>query len=130
METLFIYGTLLQTSNPHGLYLKNNSIEIGPAKFKGKLFNLGDYPGAIDDDHADGYVHGILLSLKNPVENLKVIDDYEGFGADQPQPNEFIRTLIDVESDAGVFNCWVYLYNLSPKNHTDIPGGRYLDFIP
>ena len=57
---------------------------------------------------------------------LKVLDDYEGFGDNQPQPNEFTRKLIIVDSGLGLTDCWVYLYNLPVNGLAQVANGDYL----
>lgn len=129
MALLFVYGTLLQTNNPFGSYLLNQSTHLRSGRFKGKLFDIGNYPGAIYDPKADTYVYGSLISIHNVDEVFKVLDDYEGFGIDQPQPNEFTRELIEIESSTERLQCWVYLYNLSVTGLFDISSGNYNQYI-
>ena len=108
---LFVYGTLLDESNRFGTYLKENSGFMAEGKFKGELYDIGNYPGAILNPDAPGFVHGSIFSLNDPVKVLAELDDYEGFGDAFSQPNEFIRALIPVETPMAEINCWVYLYN-------------------
>ncbi|HEX8378883.1 MAG TPA: gamma-glutamylcyclotransferase family protein [Pedobacter sp.] len=129
MFNLFIYGTLLQSENPFGKYLKENSQFVQFGKLKGRLYNIGEYPGARSDADAKSFVLGSILALNNPTETLRLMDEYEGFGIDQPQPNEYIRELIDVETETGLMKCWVYLYNLPVEKLHEIVGGDYLDYI-
>src|SRR6202012_498172 len=113
VNLLFIYGTLLDEDNEYALYLKNNSRLYSHGKIKGKLYDIGEYPGATLSGEDNEHIYGRILELNAPGKVLPVIDDYEGFGDDQPQPNEFIRVLTKVETGVGLLNCWVYLYNLS-----------------
>ena len=129
MNHLFVYGTLLQLHNSCGLYLKNNSTPIKAGRFKGKLFNIGEYPGAIYEPEVNSYVFGSIVSLNDPVEVLKAMDAYEGAGSEQPQPNEFIRVAINIETDAEPIKCWVYLYNLPVYELPEIKKGDYIDFL-
>ncbi|HEY8782324.1 MAG TPA: gamma-glutamylcyclotransferase family protein [Mucilaginibacter sp.] len=132
METssyLFVYGTLLDESNPFGAFLKECCSFYKKGKFKGKLFDLGEYPGAILGDGADHFVYGSIFLMNDPVETLKMLDDYEGFGNSQPQPNEFIRELAKVETGDETLNCWAYLYNLPVEGHWHIESGDYREYI-
>jgi gamma-glutamylcyclotransferase (GGCT)/AIG2-like uncharacterized protein YtfP len=121
---LFIYGTLLNEDNEYALYLKNNSRFYSTGKLKAKLYDIGEYPGAVlaDGDH----IYGSILEINDPEKVLPIIDDYEGFGTDQPQPNEFIRVLTKIETGSGFVNCWVYLYNLPVTGLPQIHSGRYI----
>ena len=121
---LFIYGTLLNEDNEYALYLKNNSRFYSTGKLKGKLYDIGEYPGAVlsDGDH----IYGSILEINDPEKVLSIIDDYEGFGDNQLQPNEFIRVLTKIETGSGFVNCWVYLYNLPVTGLLQINSGRYI----
>jgi len=122
-DKLFVYGTLLDEDNQYGIYLRDNSSFYAKGRLKGKLYHLGEYPGAVLGEDND--IYGIVLQMDNPAEALSLIDIYEGFGDDQPQPNEFTRVLTEAETDAGPVECWIYLYDLPTDKSTLIPNGRY-----
>ena len=122
---LFVYGTLLNGDNEFAIYLKNNSSFYLPGKVKGELYDAGDYPAAILTPQRDGYIYGDILEINDPEKVLQVIDDYEGFGADQQQPNEFVRVAAEVETEWGLVICWVYTYNLPVGGLTLIENGKY-----
>jgi len=122
---LFVYGTLLDESNPYGAYLKENSSFLAEGKFKGELYDIGNYPGAILNPNASGFVHGSIFALDDPGTVLSELDEYEGFGDAFFQPNEFIRALITVETSTGEINCWVYFYNHSVTSSQRIQSGKY-----
>jgi gamma-glutamylcyclotransferase (GGCT)/AIG2-like uncharacterized protein YtfP len=113
-DKLFVYGTLMDEDNKYGIYLRDNSRFFANGKIKGKLYYLGDYPGAVLG--GEDYIYGTILQMDNPAEALALIDIYEGFGEDQPQPNEFIRLLTKAETDTGPLECWIYLYNWPYEN--------------
>ena len=89
------------------------------------MFDLGQYPGVVLFPDGDDEVHGVLMQMDDPETILNVIDIYEGFGSDQPQPNEFIRILADAETDNGPATCWVYIYNHPLENISQIVSGKY-----
>ncbi|HEY0246531.1 MAG TPA: gamma-glutamylcyclotransferase family protein [Mucilaginibacter sp.] len=124
---LFIYGTLLNPDNEFAAYLQKNSDLHCKGTFKGKLYDIGEYPGAVEDRNGKSYVHGSILILNN-LKALKVIDHYEGFGASEPQPNLFIRKLINAETTIGIVKCWVYLYNLPVDGLHLISSGDYFNY--
>jgi len=105
---LFVYGTLLDNNNEFAVFLKNNSRFYSPGKLKGKLYDIGEYPGAAFCGDDENYIYGSILELINIEKVLPVIDDYEGYGDAQVQPNEFIRALASVETQAGSVICWLY----------------------
>jgi gamma-glutamylcyclotransferase (GGCT)/AIG2-like uncharacterized protein YtfP len=123
---LFVYGTLLDNNNSYGAYLQQHCSLLQPGKLKGRLYDIGDYPGAIADAGSDHYVHGSIYLMDKPEMILEFIDDYEGFGDDQTQPNLFIRIQADIETDTSKVECWVYVYNLAVEHLLRIRSGRYL----
>jgi gamma-glutamylcyclotransferase (GGCT)/AIG2-like uncharacterized protein YtfP len=122
---IFVYGTLLDAENKYGLYLRDNSKFFSSAKVKGKLFDIGQYPGVVLYPDGADIVHGVLLQMDNPEAILDIIDIYEGFGEDQPQPNEFIRVPTQAETESGIQICWIYVYNLPLENIPQITSGNY-----
>ncbi|MBC7399795.1 MAG: gamma-glutamylcyclotransferase [Mucilaginibacter sp.] len=127
-EFLFVYGSLLDADNEFVTYLNNNSILIGSGSFKGRLYDIGEYPGAIIDSENGYPITGTIYKLNN-TETFTLLDDYEGFGPDQDQPNLFIRELLPVETSDGIRNCWVYLFNLSVEGLTEITSSDYKSYI-
>ena len=122
---LFVYGTLLQPGNNFADYLKQNCTYLSPGKIKAVLYDIGEYPGAVIANNTDSYIHGSIFKLLHPKENLRVIDDYEGFGPEQNKPNLYIRMVVPVETDPGIVNTWIYLYNLPVDGLQQITSGNY-----
>jgi gamma-glutamylcyclotransferase (GGCT)/AIG2-like uncharacterized protein YtfP len=127
-ELLFVYGTLLNSDNEFAAYLSSNSTLFSTGRFKGKLYDIGDFPGAIADN-TDQYVMGSICKLNHPEQVLKTLDVYEGYGPGQPQPYLFTRELLPIETPNGTVNCWIYLYNLSVEGRVLISSGNYPDYL-
>ncbi|MEN0054737.1 MAG: gamma-glutamylcyclotransferase family protein [Mucilaginibacter sp.] len=123
---LFVYGTLLSSQNQYGAYLQQHCTFLQTGKFRGRLYDMGEYPGAVFSDEGDQYVHGSIYQMDDTENILSFIDDYEGFGANQEQPNLFIRILKGIETPTETITCWVYIYNLSVEHLPHIKSGRYL----
>lgn len=128
INKLFIYGSLLETGNEFGRYLKKHATIYKPGIFRGKLYDAGEYPGAIYLPDTDYNVHGTIIQLINVKKALKIIDDYEGFGDDQLQPNLFIRQLLTIQTNDENIKCWVYLYNHPTAHLKQILSGDYLSY--
>jgi gamma-glutamylcyclotransferase (GGCT)/AIG2-like uncharacterized protein YtfP len=126
-QLLFIYGTLLQSDNEFALYLQKNSSPHGKGKFKGKLYDIGEYPGAILTGDAEDHVHGHIVLL-NDTSVLKNLDRYEGYGPKELKPNLFIRKRIAIETETGLIECWVYFYNLPIDGLHQITSGEYVSY--
>ncbi|MFA6247900.1 MAG: gamma-glutamylcyclotransferase family protein [Mucilaginibacter sp.] len=129
IDFLFIYGTLLQPGNPFANYLSRNCTYLSPGKLKGLLYDIGEYPGAIVTDNTDGYIYGSIFKLHHTEENLRVIDDYEGYGPEQDLPNLYIRSVAPIETDSGAVDAWIYLYNLPTNGLPQIASGNYAEYI-
>ncbi len=127
---LFVYGTLLKQKNEYANYLRAHCVLYGNGYFNGLLYNVGEYPGAIEALNSDDMVHGKIYQMLNVNAVLKVLDSYEGFGEQEQQPNEFIRKLINVNTPGTNLTCWVYLYNLPVNELNRIKSGNYLAVYP
>ena len=129
IDKLFVYGTLLKNfDNEMAVYLKNNSVFLGKGFFRGKLFDLGEYPGAIYEPASDYKVYGNIFELKNITATLGKLDEYEEVGDKYGKPNEYRREIIDIFYNDSVIKCWVYLFNRDTKNYPQIISGGYLGF--
>ena len=122
---LFVYGTLLDKENEFGALLLQNSTFVTDGRLRGKLYDLGEYPGAVVVEDMDNWVYGSVYSIRNPEVTLKILDRYEGFGDDFLQPNLFVRERVKVETIANMLECWVYLYNLSVDGLRHITSVKY-----
>jgi len=122
---LFVYGTLLDNGNTYGAYLQQHCTLLRPGKLRGRLYDMGEYPGAILDASSERYVHGSIYLMDEPEKILKIIDDYEGFGDNQEQPNLFVRVQMAIETIGGSVKCWIYLYNLPVNGLLLIESGKY-----
>jgi gamma-glutamylcyclotransferase (GGCT)/AIG2-like uncharacterized protein YtfP len=126
-QYLFVYGSLLNDVNEFAVYLKKSCIFYSKGKFRGKLYDIGEHPGAIVAVDGDVFVYGNIFILNDAEAVLEILDGYEGFGEDQPQPNEFIRELLEIETADDPVRCWVYLYNLPVDGLRQIASGNYLE---
>lgn len=123
---LFVYGSLLDEDNEFAIYLKNNSTFYATGKARGKIYDIGEYPGAVLIPEGADYIYGHILKIQTPEKVFKVIDDYEGYGGEQSWPNEFIRALTVIEAEKEILDCWIYVYNLPVFGLRQVKGGRYL----
>lgn len=84
---------------------------LGTARTRGRLIDLGKYPGLVIDDCAESFVGGDLFALHDPAAILASLDDYEGCGARDMPPFEFERRVIDALRENGSHTrAWVYAY--------------------
>ncbi len=91
---LFVYGTLMnQEIEPAASLMKGCSF-FCKGKFPGRLYDLGEYPGAVLSAGGKNFVYGDVVLMETPDLTLKLLDDYEGFGEDQERPNLFVRKMV------------------------------------
>jgi gamma-glutamylcyclotransferase (GGCT)/AIG2-like uncharacterized protein YtfP len=86
---------------------------VAPAKIRGKLYDMGEYPAAIPV-HEDVFIKGELYSIKNEPEfpyAIGQLDDYEGTKPEPGEPQLYRRELAEVMYDNATTKAWVYWYN-------------------
>ena len=98
---IFVYGTL------KGSLPKN--MLVGSGKIKGRLFDLGFYPGAIESD--DGIIQGEIYSVDE--KTLHQFDGYEGYKNNDPFNSLFYRKVVTATTyDCKEVSVHVYFYNI------------------
>jgi gamma-glutamylcyclotransferase (GGCT)/AIG2-like uncharacterized protein YtfP len=126
-EYLFSYGTLLPEHAPQDVaWVIEKLRRMGEGYICGKLYDLGDYPGAVLDPTASQRVFGIVFRLPNDFDSLRALDRYEEFYPESPDKSLFVRKHCPVTlREGGVMDCWMYEYNRPPGNARIVKGGRY-----
>lgn len=126
-DYLFVYGTLSPNHAPRevaGAVRRLRS--IGAATVKGRLYNFGEYPGAILDSSARRKISGQVFALPDDQSVLKSLDDYEDYQPHDPQASLFVRKRATARLDDGrELRCWMYVYNRDPGDAPIISGGDY-----
>lgn len=125
-EYLFVYGTLRRDiKNQMWHVLARHAEYLGEGAFQGKLYNIGEYPGAVPSNKPTDIVKGEIYVLRDRAQVLKALDEYEG--SDGTPSAEFSRKIIKVSKEGGKeISAWVYLYNHSTKGLKQILSGDYL----
>lgn len=128
---LFVYGSLRKGfHHPAFQYISDNFTFVGYDKIKGKLYNVGDFPGAIPTDE-DSYIVGELYQANSITKFQWVIgqlDDYEGLTVEQGETALYQRQLEPLVENSSI-QAWVYWYNLPYQHLPLIESGDYLKFI-
>lgn len=126
-EYIFLYGTLLPAQASGKLAnLVNRLRRIGPATARGKLYDFGEYPGAVVESSGDAVIHGEVFELPSGTEGLTVLDRYEEFEPWKPETSLFVRKKKDVKLGNGqIVKAWIYLYNRDPGDAPIIVDGTY-----
>ena len=117
---LFVYGTLRSASgHPMHQKLRAESDFVGPGTFRGRLYDLGAFPGAILSRSNADRVRGEIYRLREPARTLSALDAYED--------KAFRRLKATVRRENGATaRCWIYLYALPVTRFRRIAGGDFI----
>jgi len=108
---LFVYGTLKPNASQElgraeRVRLAAEATPVGTATTRGKLIDLGAYPGLIEGcEIAQGFVY----ALRDPVHTLAWLDAYEGITAAPTDEYRREQRLVTMSSGT-TMSCWVYEY--------------------
>jgi gamma-glutamylcyclotransferase (GGCT)/AIG2-like uncharacterized protein YtfP len=124
-DLLFVYGTLMQGfQNGFARHLHANATLVGPANFRGRLYRISYFPGAIFDADAPGLVHGEIWRLHNPGDILQKLDHYEGVLPDDS--GLYIRREIPAQLANGTeILVQTFLYNRPLNTAKLVESGRF-----
>jgi len=118
---LFAYGTLQPGLAPAEVAPTVEKLRrVGEGFLFGKLYDLGDYPGAIIDPASAWVVYGTVYELPENAEILDALDRYEG-----PDYVRIVQHVTLVEG--GGLNCWAYDYQGRPRVDFFIESGRWAE---
>lgn len=126
---IFVYGTLgKQARNPARRALAKYAEFSSEATVKGKLFDLGEYPGAVPSRRTDDRVAGELyaIDVDHAEELLKVLDTYEEFDPEDKNDSLFVRDVTEVYGEQQKpLKAWIYWWNGEEDRKAEIPSGDY-----
>jgi gamma-glutamylcyclotransferase (GGCT)/AIG2-like uncharacterized protein YtfP len=108
---LFIYGTLLPGLEPRAMsdVVLRMSV-VGPATIRGKLYDLGFYPGVLLDE-GGGIIKGQIVQVPSD-ELWRRLDRYEACPLPESADGLFRRVKTAAMTGQGQpIECWVYVYN-------------------
>ncbi|TAK63679.1 gamma-glutamylcyclotransferase family protein [Methylobacter sp.] len=116
-EYIFVYGTLRRDTNSEMHHLLAKYAEfVDEATYRGKLYKIDYYPGAVPSDDLNDAVQGEVYQLHQADVALPLLDQYEECGPEFPEPNEYNRQKQSVLlRDGRTVTAWVYVYNHSPE---------------
>jgi len=128
LEYLFVCGTLRSGLAPAEVAgLMGRMLRIGAASTSGRLYDLGDYPGAILDPNCDTKIIGEVFQLPDDDATLAALDAYEDFDPQDPEPSLFARRKCEVTLAGGSnLECWIYVYNRQVAAAPLITSGDYV----
>ena len=135
METkiyhLFVYGSLMSGfKSPAYEYMSRYFHFIAPAKIRGRLYDMGEYPAAIPVKE-DVFIKGELYSIKSEPEfsyAIGQLDDYEGTSPEPGEPQFYRREIVEVMYNDTTTRAWVYWYNGDVNDKPIIASGDILQY--
>ncbi|MGZ5576944.1 MAG: gamma-glutamylcyclotransferase family protein [Methylobacter sp.] len=116
-DYIFVYGTLRRETNSKMSHLLAKYAEfVDNAVYRGKLYQIDCYPGAVPSNDPNDVVQGEVYLLCQADVVIPLLDQYEEFGPEFPEPNEYSRQKQSVLLKSGrLVTAWVYVYNRSTE---------------
>ena len=99
--------------------LRAESDFVGPGTFRGRLYDLGAFPGAVLSRSNSDRVRGEIYRLREPARTLSALDAYED------KAFRRLKTTVRRENGART-RCWIYLYALPVTRFPRIAGGDFI----
>jgi gamma-glutamylcyclotransferase (GGCT)/AIG2-like uncharacterized protein YtfP len=129
---LFVYGSLRSGfQSPAYDYIKQYFDLVAPAKVKGKLYDMGEYPAAVPGIE-DAWIKGELYVARSADEfsfALAQLDDYEGVTVEKHEVQLYRRELIKVEVEGTLIPAWIYWYNGDVAGRPEVKSGDILQYL-
>ena len=89
---LFLYGTLRpELVPPRANPLTATLTPVGRGTIRGRLYDLGSYPGAVLDAAADRIVGQVCRLPDEAAEALAALDRYEDYDPARPESSLYVR---------------------------------------
>lgn len=125
---LFAYGTLrVHNDLPIVRVVHKYARFESAAQARGRLFDLGQYPGMRLSYAPGDWVQGEVFRVIAPSRLFPLLDAYEECSSRDPSPQEYRRVQRLVRLDDGsLLWAWMYVYNLPVSGWRRIPSGDYL----
>lgn len=127
-EYLFVYGTLRSDlASAETRSLLTGVKRVSAATVRGKLYDLGGYPGLILDRDGELIV-GEVLELSEAKTQFRAFDEYEGFTENAVSQSLFVRTKCRAVFPGGQFiEAWIYIYNQALTAARLVESGNYAE---
>jgi gamma-glutamylcyclotransferase (GGCT)/AIG2-like uncharacterized protein YtfP len=132
---LFVYGTLRPFVDiPMARWLERVATYAGEAVTRGRLFDLGSYPGLVDAACRRDWVKGELYLLPRRAVVLRVLDRYEGSrGRGRERFVRVQRVVRPYDDRCGLRRrasiAWMYCYRRSTLLRSRIECGDYRRYL-
>src|SRR5262245_24054970 len=106
---LFVYGTLRKGSNhPMSDFLAAHARFVACGSTKGRVLDLGSYPGVVEAESPHDWVNGDVFELVDAESTLAALDRYES--CDRVNPLYERRQTLVTLSTGVELAAWYYYY--------------------
>ena len=120
-EFIVLYGSLMQRlKNRDQLNLAQSLNFHGQCKLKGRLYDLGAYPGLVLNK--EDIIYGELYKIVHP-KALNILDEYERFDDNDSSNSLYIRRCIQLVHPKQ--QAWVYVYNGDTSKKKRVESGSW-----
>ena len=124
---LFVYGSLRRDVPGSRQEMFGDTPDfLGHGRVRGRLLDLGAYPGLVPAVTRDEWVHGELYAIAG-WRSLARLDAYEDYDPRRPGRSLFLRRATRVTLESGDTNtAWVYFYAGPAARGRHVASGDYL----
>ena len=124
---LFVYGTLRRGLALHRHLSETSPRFLGMGSINARLYDLGEYPGAVKSREPNEFVEGEVYELTEPATQLRELDHLEEFDRENPRKSLFLRETVEVRMRAGQkITAWAYFLPKSPSRGRLVRRGDYV----
>ena len=126
-DYIFIYGTLSPDMAPDEIAHVVQQLKfVGNGFVYGKLYDLGEFPGAKLADGKRSKIRGRVYKLPPNKQIIKSLDAFEEFVPIRPSKSLYLRKKTRVALENGkTIDSWIYEYNGDTSQSPTIRGGDY-----
>ncbi len=130
--TIFAYGTLITGARSSAIRALLDACLIRRREgwIRGRLYDLGPYPGLVAAPRRRERVRGEVLELRSPGRCLGPLDEYEDYDVRQPHTSPYRRvwSRVGLQGGGDVW-AWVYWYQGHRHRAHHIPNGDWRHWI-
>jgi gamma-glutamylcyclotransferase (GGCT)/AIG2-like uncharacterized protein YtfP len=113
------------SGSPYARLLDGRAQFIGQGWTPGRLYHLGQYPGAVFRDDCANKVYGELFLLRSNTL-LAALDAYESCGGRGTKAGLFYRDVVKAQlARGGTLSAWVYPFAGAVRGRPLIASGRF-----
>ena len=129
---LFVYGSLRKGfRSPAYEYISQFFYFVADARVRGKLFDMGTYPGGVPAED-ESFIVGELYCIKDESEfswAIGQLDDYEGVSVESDEVQLYRREVTDVFIQDEIIPGWIYWFNGDVTERPLIASGDLLEYL-